>query len=365
MRKLGISIYPGRSSVTKDKEYISLAAKYGFKRIFTCLLSVGERSKEEITSQFKEIIDHAHKYDMDVIIDIAPFVFEFLEIAYDDLSYFKQLNVDGIRLDEGFNGMQESLLTMNKENLMIEVNASVGNGYINNVMTHNPDLTKFITCHNFYPQRYTGLSLDHFNKCNTDIKLHNLKISAFVSSQEKETFGPWPVNEGLCTLEMHRDLPIDVQVRHLFATNQVDDVIIANCYASEEELKTLSKINSGILTFSIDYEKKLQSSEYKIIHEHEHYVRGDMSEYMARSTMPRVTFKDETVKAENTRDLKRGDVVVVNDEYSRYKGELHIVLKDMPNDGRKNVIGSIPSNELILMDYIKPWRPFAFMSNNE
>ena len=61
--------------------------------------------------------------------------------------------------------------------------------------------------------------------------------------------------------------------------------------------------------------------------------------------MPRVTYAKESVPPKNTRDLKRGDVVIVNDEYSRYKGELHIVLKDMPNDGRKNVIGHIPEDE--------------------
>ena len=57
-----------------------------------------------------------------------------------------------------------------------------------------------------------------------------------------------------------------------------------------------------------------------------------MSEYMARSTMPRVTYANESVQTKNTRDLKSGYVVIVNDEYSLYKGELHIVLKDMPND---------------------------------
>ena len=39
--------------------------------------------------------------------------------------------------------------------------------------------------------------------------------------------------------------------------------------------------------------------------------------------------------------MKRGDVVIVNDEYNRYKGELQIVLMDMENDGRKNVIGHL------------------------
>ena len=42
------------------------------------------------------------------------------------------------------------------------------------------------------------------------------------------------------------------------------------------------------------------------------------------------------------------------------KGELHIVTKDMPNDGRKNVIGHLPEYEHVLLDYIEPWKVFAF-----
>lgn len=361
MGRLGISIYPEHSTVEKDKEYIAKAASYGFKRIFTCLLSVENKTKEQIKSEFTDIIDHAHKYGMEVVLDVAPFVFKNLDISYDNLSFFKDIHADGIRLDEGFDGLKESLMSYNPQNLKIEINASFGNKYLANVASHYPNTDNIITCHNFYPQRYSGLSMKHFNLCNEDIKKYNFKIAAFVSSQNENTYGPWPVNEGLCTVEMHRDLPIDVQTRHLFATGMIDDVIIANAYASETELETLSRIKPGLLTFKIDFEKKLNDTERKIIYEHPHFIRGDMSEYMARSTMPRVTFAKESVPPENTRDLKRGDVVIVNDNYSRYKGELHIVLKDMPNDGRKNVVGKIYENEMMLLDYIEPWRPFGFM----
>lgn len=361
MGRLGISIYPEHSTVEKDIAYISLAAKYGCKRVFSCLLSVEGKTRDEIKVEFQTVIDHAHSYGMEVILDVAPFVFKNLNVTYDDLSFFKEMHADGIRLDEGFDGLKEALMSCNKEDLKVEINGSFGNQYIANIMSHYPNVDNLITCHNFYPQRYTGLSLKHFNKCNEDIKKYNLKTAAFVSSQVENTYGPWPVNEGLCTLEMHRDLPIDVQARHLFATRMIDDVIVANCYASEDEFKTLSKLRPGILTFKIAYEKELQESESKIIYEHEHFIRGDMSEYMARSTFPRVTYAKESVKPENTRDLKRGDVIIVNDNYSRYKGELHIVLKDMPNDGRKNVIGRIPDEESMLLDYIEPWRPFAFL----
>ena len=49
MARLGIFIYPEHS--TKEKnilEYICLAGKYGFKRVFTCLLSIGKKTRAEL-----------------------------------------------------------------------------------------------------------------------------------------------------------------------------------------------------------------------------------------------------------------------------------------------------------------------------
>ncbi len=361
MGKLGISVYPEHSTMQKDKQYISLAASYGFKRIFTCLLSVENKTNEQVKQEFTELIDYAHQNNMEVILDVAPYVFERLGVSYEDLSFFKQIHADGIRLDESFGGLKDSQMTYNPQNLKIEINSSSDDKYLDNVMSCHPNTNNLITCHNFYPQRYTGLSINHFNKCNKKIKKYNLKIAAFVSSQNKDTFGPWPVNEGLCTLEIHRDLPIDVQARHLFATGMIDDVIIANAFATEEELKALSAITPELLTFKIDLEKQLTEVERKIVYEYRHFGRGDMSEYMVRSSQPRVIYAKESIPAENTRDMKVGDVVVLNDNYSKYKGELQIVLKDMPNDGRKNVIGKICDNEKMLLDYIEPWKPFGFI----
>lgn len=361
MARLGISIYVGHSAVEADIAYVEKAAKAGFSRIFMDLLSAEGKSKEDVIREFRQVTDVAKREGMEVIVDVAPSVFTQFDLTFADLSFFKELGADGIRLDEGFNGGKESHMTFNPEGLKIELNASLGNGYIENVVSHYPNRNTLITCHNFYPQRYTGLSQSHFDMCNAKIRKLNLPIAAFVSSQVEGSYGPWPVNEGLCTLEMHRDLPIDVQMRHLIATEDVDDIIIANAYASDEELEVCAQINPGILAFRIDYEKELQDSEYKMIFEHSHHVRGDMGDYMVRSTIPRVTYAHLSVKAENTRDLKRGDIVVINDEYSRYKGEVQIVLMDMPNDGRKNVIGRIPDNEMILLDYIRPWRPFEFL----
>ena len=75
MARLGISIYPEHSTEEQDIAYIRKAGKLGYKRIFTCLLSVGEKSGEEIIGQFRRLADEAHACGMEIIPDVIPSVF--------------------------------------------------------------------------------------------------------------------------------------------------------------------------------------------------------------------------------------------------------------------------------------------------
>ena len=90
MRQLGISIYGGHASLEENVAYLKLAHKYGFKRVFTCLLSV-EGDKDKIVKGFKDIIVEANKLGMEVIADVSPRVFGQLGISYNDLSFFNDL----------------------------------------------------------------------------------------------------------------------------------------------------------------------------------------------------------------------------------------------------------------------------------
>ena len=99
MRKLGISVYPNHSSVEEIKAYMDLAAKYNFTRVFTCLLSVEDEEKDQIIKEFSETIFYAKSLGMEVIADVSPKVFGQLDISYKDLSFFKEIGADGIRLD--------------------------------------------------------------------------------------------------------------------------------------------------------------------------------------------------------------------------------------------------------------------------
>ena len=359
MRKLGISVYPMHNSVKEIKNYIDLAAKYNFKRVFTCLLSV-EGDKTKIVDNFKEVIKHANNYNMEVIADISPKVFKDLSISYNDLRFFKELGLYGLRLDMGFTGLEESIMSFNKEQLKIELNISNGTKYIDNILSYKANLNNIYGCHNFYPHKYTGLSYEHFIKCSKQFKELGVNVAAFVNSQAAQ-YGPWPVSEGLCTLEMHRNLPIDVQAKHLIATRYVDDIIVANCFATEEELKSLSELNKEKLTFTVEFNEFARDLDKKIVLEEYHYNRGDVSEYMIRSTQSRVKYKNESFPPVNTPNIQKGDILIDSDLYTRYAGELQIALKEMKNEGKTNVIGRIVDDEKFLLDFIEPWSSFGFI----
>lgn len=361
MINLGISIYPDKSNVEDDLKYIDLAAKHGSKRIFTNLLGLGGKSKDEIKDDFTTRISHANKYGMEVIVDVAPYIFDELDISYDDLSFFYEIGAYGIRLDENFDGNKEAVMSYNPYDLKLELNASGSIGQIENILAFKPKKENILSCHNFYPQKYTGIGLEYFLENNRKIKQNNIEISSFISSNNKDAFGPWDINEGLPTLEMHRNLDIDLQARHLVAIGEIDNIIISNSYATKEEFESLSKIKENKVNIKINKEYQLSEAEEKILYDDEHFVRGDISDFMRRSTMTRVKYKELSVKPQNTRDLKRGDVVIVNDNYARYKGELHIVLKNMENEGNKNVVGTIKEEELFLLDYLNPWDKFVII----
>ena len=360
MGKLGISIYSEKTTEELIFNYIDMARKYGFSRIFSCLLSVND-TRENISNKFKKINDYAKERDFEIIVDVSPKVFDDLGVSYNDLSFFKEIGADGLRLDMGFTGSAEALMTYNDEDLKIEINMSNNTNYIDTIIDYMPNRDNLIGCHNFYPHRYSGLNFEHFIKCTERFNKYGLRTAAFITSQNKNTFGPWPVTDGLPTLELHRELPIEVQAKHLIALGNINDIIISNCYPSEDEMKKLGSMRKDMVTFDLYLENGVPEIEQKILFEEKHFNRGDFSDNLIRSTQSRVKYKGHNFKLFNSPEIiKRGDVIIESREYGHYAGELQIALSDMKNSGKSNVIGHIKEEEIFILDYIKPWQKFNF-----
>lgn len=361
MRKLGISIYPEKSTKQEILDYIDQAAACGFSRIFSCLLSVSE-DKEVIKEKFLSINEYAKAKGFDIIVDVSPKVFEALDISYKDLTFFKDIKADGLRLDMGFTGLEESLMTFNPEDLKIEINMSMDTHTIDTIMDYQPNIYNLIACHNFYPHRYAGLNLDMFKRCNERFGKYGIHSAAFITSQEQTTFGPWPVSDGLPTLEMHRNLPMDVQVKHFIAMGGIDDIIISNCYPSAAELQSVANIRKDMVSFAVELVADIPALEKKIVLEEMHFHRGDYSDGFLRSTQSRVKYKGHQFDVFHAPAIiRRGDILIESSLYGHYAGELQVALMDMENSGKTNVVGRVCEAELFILDEIKPWQKFNFI----
>lgn len=359
MRKLGISVYPEHASKEACYEYMKLAGKYGFQRVFTCLLSVKE-SKETIVKEFTEFCSVAHENGLTVSVDTNPEVFERLGATPFDLSVFAQMGVDIIRLDGHFGEFEDVEITKNPYHIMIEYNASCTMG-LDVMLLRGANKNNMCLCSNFYPQKNTGMGLERYRELAKRYEPLGLHTAAFVTSQEEHTHGPWEVYEGLPTLEIHRKLPIDVQARHLIALGDSDDIFIGNAFACEDELKALSELNLNKIMMKVDLAEGVSEVEKEIIECGYHASRDDSNELIVRSSMPRVLFKDRQIvpRKNDKKVFQKGDVVIVNDHLKHYAGELMIVLTQIDATEEYNYAGHLREEEQLILDCVKPTHSFS------
>lgn len=358
LRRLGISLYPQHSTLEEMKQYVQLAHDNGFDRIFTCLMSLNNEDERIKLQQINAI---AKQLGFDISADIAPAVFEELGLTYKDIAVFKeQYHLAALRLDMGFSGQEEAFMSLDASNLKIELNISNGTKYLENILSYQPNKDNIIGCHNFYPRQFTGLSRQHFLETSNLFKANHVRTAAMISSQHA-IFGPWEKTlHGLPTLEEHRHLPITVQAKDLWHTGLIDDCIIGNMYASEEEIRALGQLNRHKLELKVVQAPETSILEQAILYKEPHFNRGDVSEYVIRSTQSRVKYKNGDFQVHDTQPLKPGDITIDNNLDVRYKGELQIVLKEIPNAGSTNVVARVVEEEQFLIKQIQPWASFGF-----
>ncbi len=362
-KKLGISVYPEQQNLDEIIEYIKLAKKYEFSRLFTSLLQVTDEDKEASLNKMKKVCTFAKENGFDVILDVSPRIFDVLGIKLPDVSLFEELGATTIRLDAHYDGYIEKRI-YSESNLNLEMNMSSLKSIGDLLNELKVDKNRVVVSHNFYPQRFSGLEWNYFIENTKHFKNLGFRTTAFVTSQsETATWGPWPINEGLCTLEQHRDLSIVTQAKHLWYTGFIDDIIIGNAYASEEELKSLSEISNNEIELNIELKKDLTEIENKILIDYnQHFRRGDINNYSIRSTMTRVIYKDESIEPDNNNKKfqELGDIYIGNNDFKNYKGELHLILNEMPYDKKKNFVAKVVEEEKFLISYIDSWKSFKF-----
>lgn len=363
-RRLGISIYPEQSSFEEDKQYLERAKEYGFEVLFTSVLHFA--NDEEFNNKAQKVLrslKYAKSLGFYTILDVEYKSMRLLNLQMDNLGKCKQYGIDCLRLDSPSLPFEIATVTHNNEHIDIQLNMSNNDHLIDNVLDFQPVKSRISGCHNFYPMKFTGLPFEFFKKANKKFLKHGLETAAFVGSHFGKMTTAFDCKE-LPTLEEQRDLSIKEQAKILFYSNQIDTVLIGNAYASEEELKELSSLERYEITFDLKILTNISEVEKGVLN-FEHFRRGDINEYFIRSTFSRVKYKDSSIEPNNLNKLYTyGDVVIVNNNDKKYKGELHIILKDNLEDteNKYNYIGRIKESEFRLFDFIKPWSHFRFSS---
>lgn len=380
--ELGISVYPDLMPLEKIESYFELASRYGVSKVFSSMFSV-EGTKEEVLDYFKKLIVAAHKNKLKVSLDVNPMCFEKMGAKPDDLSVFKSIDVDFLRMDLSYGPENDAKLVRNPYGITIEFNNSpqIVKGLIENGI----DPKDFLVCHNFYPQRYTAMKWNKFVNKNKELKAcsREVRIGAFISSTAPNTHGVWDAICGLPTVEKLRMLPIDLQARMLLATGDVDDILIGNAFASEDEFKKLQEVlkeneklskdldptlkmlvDHGIISLDkpvkklrVTLDEEITEKEKEVLFDFfPHLEMGDSSEWIWRTRISRFKYSQPneilTPRHYDKEMFEVGDVVVVNDNYKHYAGEIQIVKIPIVNDGTRNRIGYLDSDEYQMMELV-------------
>ncbi len=385
MIKLGVSLYPEQETAEQIENYLRLAQNYGFTKVFTSLFSV-EASNEEIIRYFRNLCDVAHRYGMEVYGDCNARFFMQIGASPEDLSVFKNMGLDVLRLDLMFNDERDVAIVNNDQGLGVQLNASLVPA-VKRIIEMGGDKSRIIGSYNFYPLRNTGAGSEDVLEANRFFKSNGMKTQIFISSNVKGAHGPWPVSDGLPTIEANRDMTADLQLRHVYALG-CDEILFGNAFASEEELKAVSDTLKEIyiyaedrpfyfpgirdqipigdierLPITIDTVDDLTDSEKELLFVFNKHNVSEYTHTIIRSRWGRFDFRFTPIPPRPC--LKEyfgpGDVVILNENINRYKGEVHIVKTRIRNDGTLNYAGRIREEEMFLLDYLKYGVNFGFL----
>jgi uncharacterized protein len=354
----GISVYLGLNyTLQNNLDYIQFAREHGFTKIFTSL-HIPEAEYGQVISEFKTMVDYASKMNMDVIADISPRTFRYLNCDLNNLKPLKEFGLSGIRVDFGFSAKEIAEFSRNPYGMKIEINAStVTENFLSEFAVERPDYRNIQACHNYYPRLHTGISKTTLENKNELLRKYGIHpITAFIPSLTKRR---GPLFEGLPTLEIHRNMESQIAAKHLLALG-VDDVLFGDSIPLPEEIESVGRLDEKVIELRVLLFKP-NEMERKILFAGIHQNRPDCAEDVVRSTSSREWLKDpSTINPHDNLGRNIGSITIDNLNYLRYCGELQICKKELPADPRVNVVGKIIDEEIYLIDDIKDEVSFKF-----
>jgi len=351
----GISIYFGMENTREENiKLLEEAHEFRFTRIFTSF-HIPEANYSILKSEAQEFFKLAKKYDMDIISDISPNTFKFLDLRDMDLKGLYDIGVKTIRIDFGYTQEEISKMTQNPYGIKIQLNAStITEDFFRNLDIYLPNYKNVDALHNFYPRVGTGISEECMEEKNAILSKRGIKASAFVGSNNRKR---GPLYDGLPSLEEHRGLEVREAANHLFALGN-KSIFIGDSLPSSSELEDLSGLNPDVVELFIEL-KECDNVTKRLLAE-TYTNRTDEARDAIRASESRLLIKEDKIVPLNTVGKNYGDITIDNENYMRYMGELQIIKRSQKGDYRTNVVASVLQKHLYLLKYIKGGKRFHF-----
>lgn len=218
---------------------------------------------------------------------------------------------------------------------------------------------RLIAIHNFYPRPETGLDGEFLLRKNRWFHQAGIPTAAFISGDQNRR---GPLQEGLPTLEKHRNIQSYLQYLELRIKFETDLVLSGDPGVSEKQRELIAAYEeNNIICIPARLEEK-----YRDLYGRTWTVRIDSPSQIARLVESRkYALPGTKITADHCVERPVGSITMDNEKYLRYSGEIQIIRKNLPACERVNVIGKIEPAYTGLTELLDGGRKIKFIDIGE
>lgn len=350
---IGISLYLS-SGRNVHEAVVRKAANAGVRHAFTSL-HIPEETGVDYRTEMRGLLDLCRRAGISLMADISPRTLQ--KLGCQDFDDVAALGITHARLDVGLDARQVVELS---RVFHVTFNAStVSWADIEAWRAAGADLSRFAACHNFYPKRLTGLSLESVAHTNVRLKELGFQIMAFVPGDATLR---GPLHEGLPTVEAHRGDKGDDLARDMLElfSAACDVVFVGDPDVSETMWERMGELGQGYVSLRASLDEGFEYLYGRVQHD-----RPDSSPHVIRSQESRLW--DDVPEAPVPHSgsagttCSVGDVIVSNASFGRYAGEVEIARRPFALDARDTVAGHVDERDLKFLPFVCHGAGFLLM----